>query len=71
MGYSFNDFISDLQPVGVGIQDSIKGTVGTIGGTIQNIYSTIWNGLKGITDNLSMPLLLIGAAMLLFFMTKK
>jgi hypothetical protein len=74
MGYSFNDFIGDLQPVGVGIQNIIgneqKMTTSIFGGLFSTVGS-LGNNLSSTLSSLSLPLVLLGGGILLITINKK
>jgi len=71
MGYSFNDFLNDVQPVGVGIQDIVKTNEQISASVFNNFFSTIGQSVNSISSNLSLPLVLLGGGVLLFVLNKK
>ena len=74
MGYSFGDFLNDLQPVGVGIQNVIGGEQKLVGGVFNGLFTTVGGVSKDITgtlSTLSLPLMLLGGGLLLLSVFKK
>ena len=74
MGYSFGDFLNDLQPVGVGIQNVIGGEQKLVGGVFNTLFSTvggIGKDISGTLSSLSTPLLLLGGGILLLLSVLK
>jgi hypothetical protein len=78
MGYSFNDFLNDVSPIGIGIQDAINTPQKLIAGTLNNGINTIGGVISqgistagGVLNNLSMPLLLLGGGVIMIMMNKK
>ena len=73
MGYSFGDFLSDLQPVGVGIQNVIGQQQKTTAGIFSGLFSTVGglgNNVQSLGSSLFVPLLLLGGGVLLFMLKK-
>ena len=78
MGYSFDDFLDDVSPVGNFIGKEIDKTVslpgqivGGVSGFLNNIVNTAGSTLTNLGQSLSMPLLVAGGAVILIMMNKK
>ena len=74
MGYSFGDFLNDLQPVGVGIQNVIGGEQKLVGGVFNGLFTTVGGiskDVSGTLSSLSLHLMLLGGGILLLSVLKK
>ena len=66
MGYSLNNFILGLSPVGNGI----KNVISLPYQTAKSISSTLGGTWTNVSSSLSMPLLLLGGGVLLIMMNE-
>ena len=74
MGYSFGDFLNDIQPIGVGMQDIMKQQQKTSSGFFNGLFGTVGGvskDISGTLSSLSMPLMLLGGGLLLLSVLKK
>ena len=74
MGYSFNDWLSDMAPIGTGIQDVMKQQQQTTTGIFNGLFGTVSGvskDISGTLSSLSMPLMLLGGGLLLLSVLKK
>jgi hypothetical protein len=73
MAYTFSNFLDDLQPVGVGIQNVVGNEQKMTAGIFNGLFSTVGglgNNIQSLGSSLSLPLLVLGGGVLLFMLKK-